>query len=371
MKTNSHSRLFYIDNLRIFLISLVVLHHLAITYGAPGGWYYNESQAEFPLIIPMSMFVASNQAFFMGMFFFISALFVVPSLLRKGTKKYVTDRLIRLAIPLVVFYFLLSPLAVYILVRFIQHENIGFLDVLKNGWGRNFGPLWFVEALLLFTAVYLLIRKLLPVVKIRFPGTPAIIITALLIGFLQFLIRLWHPVGWSMPYTDFQLPFFLQYIALFILGIIAWQNNWLDAITPKMGRNWFIFAQVLILVIFPVMAYFGGHEKGAEVFMGGLLWQSFAYATWEQLLCVSMILGLLGLSKKWLNQQGKTAAQLSAGAYGVFVIHTPILVGLSALFLSWHAPQWQKFLVLAPIALLACFLLAWLLKQIPGVKKVL
>ena len=124
MKTNSNSRLFYIDNLRIFLISLVVLHHLAITYGAPGGWYYNESQAEFPLIIPMSMFVASNQAFFMGMFFFISALFVVPSLLRKGTNKYVTDRLIRLAIPLVVFYFLLSPLAVYIMVRFIQHENV-------------------------------------------------------------------------------------------------------------------------------------------------------------------------------------------------------------------------------------------------------
>ena len=167
------------------------------------------------------------------------------------------------------------------------------------------------------------------------------------------------------------MPFFLQYIALFILGIVAWQNNWLDAISPKMGRNWFIFAQVLILLIFPVMAYFGGLEKGAEVFTGGLLWQSFAYATWEQLLCVSLILGLLGLAKKRFNRQGKTAAQLSAGAYGVFVIHAPVILALSALFLNWQPQQWLKLLVLAPVALVAGFILALLLKQIPGVKKVM
>lgn len=367
----SNSRLYYIDNLRIFLIGLVVLHHFSITYGAPGGWYYNESQAAFPLFIPMAMFVASNQAFFMGMFFFISALFVVPSLLRKGTKKYVTDRFIRLGIPLLVFYFLLSPLAVYIMVRFIQHENVGFLDVLKNGWGRSFGPLWFVEALLLFTGVYLAIRKKLPKVKINFPGTAAIIITALIIGIGQYLIRIWLPVGWSDPITNFQPPFFLQYIVLFVLGIIAWQNNWLNAISPKMGRNWFVFAQVLILVVFPLLAYYGGLEKGIDTFMGGLQWQSLAYAIWEQLLCVSMILGLLGLAKKRFNRQGKTAFKLSESAYGVFVIHAPVLVGISAIFLSWQPQQWQKFLALAPLALFTCFFLTWLLKQIPGVKKVL
>lgn len=62
-------RLFYIDNLRIFLISLVVLLHLNITYGGPGDWYYNESEAGFPEIILQAMFNITNQAFFMGMFF--------------------------------------------------------------------------------------------------------------------------------------------------------------------------------------------------------------------------------------------------------------------------------------------------------------
>src|SRR5680860_416327 len=126
------SRLVYIDNLRIFLISLVVLHHLSITYGAPGGWYYNESQAGLPEAVPMAMFVATNQAFFMGMFFFISAFFVVPSLQRKGTGEFLKDRLIRLGIPLLVFFFLLNPLTIFIHNRFIEGADVSLINYISS-----------------------------------------------------------------------------------------------------------------------------------------------------------------------------------------------------------------------------------------------
>ncbi|MBT6763698.1 MAG: acyltransferase, partial [Prolixibacteraceae bacterium] len=62
---------------------------------------------------------------------------------------------------------------------------------------------------------------------------------------------------------------------------------------------------------------------------------------------------------------------LSAGAYGVYVLHPPVLLVLSAVFLGWQIPQLLKFLALAPIALTACFLIAWIVKQIPVIKKVL
>ena len=32
-----NKRLFYIDNIRTLLTGIVILHHLAITYGVPGG----------------------------------------------------------------------------------------------------------------------------------------------------------------------------------------------------------------------------------------------------------------------------------------------------------------------------------------------
>ena len=366
----SKSRLFYIDNLRIFLISLVVLLHLNITYGAPGDWYYNESEAGVPEVIIQAMFNITNQAFFMGMFFFISAYFTAASLSRKTTGRFLKDRFIRLGIPLVFFYFLLNPLTNFIHYFFIRHEDVTFAGFLANPRARGFGPMWFVEALLIFTLLYLLVRRLKWNIRIDFPGTKTIIVVALLTGLAQFVIRIWLPVGWSMPFTNFQFPFFVQYIFLLIFGVVAWQNNWLEAISFKTAKQWFVFAQVMILIVLPVMLYFGGKESGTEAFVGRATWQSFAWAIWEQLVGFAMIIGLFGLAKKYFNTQGVIARQLSDSAYGVYIIHPPVIVGISALFVDWQINQLLKFVVLAPVALVVCFFLAWLIKQIPGVKKV-
>lgn len=369
MKQN---RLFYIDNLRIFLISLVVLHHLSITYGAPGDWYYNETEAGFPEVIFMAMFVASNQSFFMGMFFFISAFFILPSLERKGLKKFISDRLLRLGVPLLVFYFFLSPLTVFIKDYFIAGKEAPLTEYLIRGRGRGFGPLWFVEALLIFTFVFLMLRQTGLKLRIKFPGTAKIIAFALVTGLLQFLIRIELPVGWSMPFTGFQFPFFVQYIFLFALGIVAYQNNWLDSISFKTGKQWFLFAQFLIFIGFPLLFIAGGADKnGIDAFMGGFTWQNIGYAVWEQVLCVSLVIGLLGLSKKYANLQSRLTTKLSESAYGVFVFHAPLIVGVSAVFAGWDISAILKFLILSPIALATCFLTAWIAKQVPGVKNVL
>jgi glucan biosynthesis protein C len=367
----SKTRLFYIDNLRILLIILVVLHHLSITYGAPGGWFYNESQAEFPILIPMAMFVASNQAFFMGMFFFISAFFILPSLNRKGTKIFIRERLVRLGIPLVFFYFILFSITIFIRDNFIYERETAYLDLLKNPNAWGFGPMWFVEALLLLTAFFLLLRMLKWNIKLKFPGTVSILLAAFLVGLGQFIIRIKMPVGSGHEFTGFQWPFFLQYIFLFPLGIIAYKNNWMDSINGRLGSHWFIFAQVLIFVGFPILFILGGAaENGTEKFMGGLTWQCFSYAIWEQMVGFSLILGLFGIFKKRFNKQSSFAKSLSDSAYGVFVFHTPVLIAISALFLNWQIPQLLKFIVLAPVALLACFGIAWVIKKIPVLKNI-
>lgn len=369
---NTKSRLWYVDNLRIFLISLVVLHHLAITYGAPGSWYYNESQADMPEILPLAMFVASNQSFFMGMFFFISAFFIFPSINRKGTSRFMNERLLRLGVPLLIFYFILSPISVFVVNRYIYDQEITLIEYIVHGYGVGFGPLWFVEALLLFTLMFIALKSFIANIKLSFPGTGAIIAAALIVGVLQFIIRIWLPVGWSMTFTSFQFPFFVQYLVLFVFGLIAWQNNWLDKITVRAAKHWFWFAQILIFIAFPVMFYLGGtSDEGTDAFMGGLTWQSLAYALWEQLLGFSLIAALTGLFRQYFNTQGKFARFLSGSAYAVFIFHTLILVILSALFVSWQAPQLVKLVALAPLALVLSFLCAGLLQKMPVLRKVL
>jgi hypothetical protein len=175
-----------------------------------------------------------------------------------------------------------------------------------------------------------------------------------------------------MPFTNFQFPFFVQYAFLFVIGIIAYQNNWFNSITFATAKKWLITAQILIFIGFPLLFILGGAaESGGDKFMGGFSWQSLGYAIWEQLTGISLIIGLLGLGKKYLNNQGILAKNLSDSAYGVFVFHAPVIVAIAAIFAGWTIFPPIKFIVLSPGALLACFLVAGLLKRIPGVNKVL
>ena len=45
-QTGAASRLFFVDNLRVYLTILVVLHHLMITYAGTGSWYYTEGRED-------------------------------------------------------------------------------------------------------------------------------------------------------------------------------------------------------------------------------------------------------------------------------------------------------------------------------------
>lgn len=81
-------RVGYLDNIRVFLTGLVVLHHFAITYGAPGWWFYVEQPVDGLTGAVLFPFVAINQAYFMGFFFLLSAYLLPGSLKRKGRKQY-------------------------------------------------------------------------------------------------------------------------------------------------------------------------------------------------------------------------------------------------------------------------------------------
>lgn len=104
------SRELYIDRLRSVMTAFVILHHTAITYGAPGGWYYNELKPSGTVSsLLLTFFVATNQAYFMGFFFLLAGYFTPPSMERKGYARFLSDRFLRLGLPLLAFMFILGP----------------------------------------------------------------------------------------------------------------------------------------------------------------------------------------------------------------------------------------------------------------------
>jgi len=366
--------IFYIDRLKIVLTILVILHHAFITYGPSGGWYFTQKTTKIGALVPMTMVVAINQAFFMGFFFFLSAYFIKPSYERKGTMRFVTDRLKRLGIPLIFYSFVLSPVLSY-LVYYFNYKHISFIKYLGvfHGW-IDFGVLWFVAALLLFTFVYVLLKALIKnyVQKaIQLPSIRIILTFAVCLGLISFFVRIVFPVGWVLKPFGFQLGHFSQYIALFTLGLIAFKNNWPDALSYQMGKKLAIVAIILVL-LFPVFYILKIKlNTPIEWYSGGLHWQAFMYAVWEQLTGISIIVALLSIGKNLWNKPSSLISKLSGNTFAVYIFHPLVLISLSLSVRNWAVDPAIKLLVVAPLAVICSFLLAAAIKTIPGVKKVI
>jgi len=367
--------LFFVDNLRILLIVLVILHHLAITYGGPGMWYYQESSPGMIESLVFALFLAMNQSFFMGFFFMISGYFTPGSYDRKGAWRFFKDRLLRLGIPLL-FYIIFIDIAINYataISRGFSGSFLEFIGLYIEGYaGLGTGPLWFVESLLIFAAIYVLWRLLSKsTYKVgRMPNNKKIAIFALFLAIFTFIVRIWLPLGWNFELLNLQIPFFPQYIILFIVGLIAYRGKWFSQIPAKTGKLWLRVAIVLAILL-PIMLVSGAPDGDPSVFFGGVSWQAFAYPLWEQFFAVSIIIALSVLFRERYNHQGRLAKELSASAYAVYILHAPIIVFLALSLKGIALNPLLKFVLVAPVAVFLCFLIGNYIRKLPLARKIL
>lgn len=375
------ARLFFIDNLRILLISLVIMLHVSVTYGGEGSWYYKEGQADMITSIVLTVHNAINQSFFMGFLFLISGYFTAASYDRKGPRRFLKDRLLRLGIPMLCYDFVIGPLMVYPLIRIGAKESPGsYFDFLARYYSRfhvGTGPLWFVEALLFFAVFYVLWRgftkKGSPAVQSdgKVPRNVAIAVFALALGAISFLVRIWLPIGWAFGPLNLQFPFFPQYIGLFIMGIAAYRHNWFMGIPNAIGKFWSSIAIIFIVILLPALFVLGGASGDISPFMGGVHWQCFAYSFWEQFVGVAMIISLLVLFRNRFNRQGRVAKIMSASSYTAYIVHAPVLVLLTLAIRNITLYPLLKFALAGPIAILLCFALGNFIRQLPLARQIL
>jgi surface polysaccharide O-acyltransferase-like enzyme len=203
------------------------------------------------------------------------------------------------------------------------------------------------------------------------PSFAMIILFAAGVGVVSFFTRTIFPVGWTLKYTGFQLGYFPQYIFLFILGLVASKNKWLDTMTFQTGKRSRKFA-LLLLLLFPIFFII---EKTIRMsqdwFTSGFHWQQLLYAVWEQLMGFSLIKALLCYGKKLWNKSAGLLTKLSRCAFAVYIFHPLVIISLSLALRNWAVEPAVKFLLVAPLAVTGSFLLASVIVLIPGVKKII
>jgi peptidoglycan/LPS O-acetylase OafA/YrhL len=368
---------FYIDRLRTVMTAFVILHHTAITYGAIGGWFWHEIEPSGSLSSQLLiLFCTTNQAYFMGFFFLLAGYFTPASLERKGYAWFIGDRFLRLGLPLLAFILILGPLTAAIVTAF---EGKGFCPTILYLWHHGQiinGPLWFAQALLIFSLVYCGGRAMLgrPLTESQrvakpVPGGVWWQLSALATGVGALAIRQLVPTGVNV--IGLQLGYFATYVVLFAVGIAAWRYDWLRQLSWKNART----GIVGLLIAWPCMPVgiaiaHALHGRGGSNFSGGLSWTAILYALWEPFVAWGLIALWLLVFRERMNRPSAVWSWLNRRAYAVYIIHPPVLVGISLLLHGWAAPAMVKFGVVGTLAIVATWLAADPLVRLPGVRRV-
>lgn len=367
----------YIDRLRVVMTAFVLLHHTAITYGAIGGWFYYEVHpSNSPASLLLTFFDATNQAYFMGFFFLLAGYFTPRSLERKGYGHFLGDRFLRLGGPLLAFVFVLGPLTVAMAAA---AEGRGFQSTIVWLWNHGTvitGPLWFAQALLIFSVAYCLWRIWFGAplgnglrTPRRVPAYWWWLGSAIGVGAGALAIRQWVPAGVNV--LGLQLGYFSSYIFLFAAGVSAWRYDWLRQLSWKNVCPW-IITLIIAWPALPVGLAVAErlYGPGKSNFGGGVSWQSILYAFWEPFVVWGLIAGWLLLFRVRVNGPSSVWSWLSRRAYAVYILHPPVLVGLAFLLHGWSAPALIKFASTGLLTCLATWLVADPFVRLPGVRQV-
>lgn len=370
-------RLDYLDNLRTALTVLVIVFHASIAYGAAGSWILEDAdKSELTVTnILLTIFTAVNQAYFMGLFFFLSSYFMPASYDRKGPARFLADRLVRLGIPLIVYYFAIGPMTSWYAHDRGEMTLAGFYREHVWSFERTFfGPAWFLEASIYFTVLYVIWRLLRGKResqegrRLPFPGGTALTAAALLLGLTAFAVRFAYPVG-EGP-LELQLGYFPSYILLFIAGAMAYRHGWLHGIPERTAQVW-KWIGIGAIPVLPIALIATGALEGDLTFAGGASLQAFLYAMWEPFVCIGIVIALLEWFRSRFNSAGRFRKWLSANAYAVYLIHPPVVVGWTIAFTGLPLHPAAKWIVVSALSAAVCFAAAAAIRAIPGVKRVI
>lgn len=382
-------RMYFVDHLRAVLLIFVVLHHVAMVYGASAPYYYVEPPFTDPNgFKALLIFALTNQAWHMGAFFLLAGYFTPRSFDHKGSATFLKDRLIRLGIPLIVYLFVLNPIA-ELGVYLMPGELTGIttaptLDIYPDLIGL--GPLWFVAMLLMFSFGYVGWRALTgnrayvedsPRLRLTYTRIAAFILALAIVTYLfRIVVPLGQPVNLFVDFLSFpSIAYLPQYISFFVIGIIAYRHDWLRSVPVAMGIAGFIVASIALVVLFPMA--FSGELFSLELTdaldnaMGNGHWQSAVYAAWDSIFAVGMFLGSVVLFRQILNGRGWFGTFLSQQSYAVYVIHIPIVIYLAYLLRDVTLDAVPKTIMASLIIVPSCFVVAYVVRKLPYVSHVL
>jgi glucans biosynthesis protein C len=366
-----------LSNLRGFAILMVVAFHSCIAYlgsqpdsalpfdSPPYGWRAN------PIVdsvrwVGFDLFCAFQYVYLMQLMFFLSGLFVWPSLSRKGGRKFLYDRLLRLGVPFAIGLYLLMPVTYYPVYR-VTAVDPSWSAFWSHWIALPFwpsGPMWFLWLLLAFNIAAAALYWLAPRAGEWLGGLSAtsgaspgrFFIALVSVSALAYvpLAAVFEPWQW-VQFGPFAVQPSLapQYAIYFFAGLgvgaYGFERGLLEAdgmLARRWGR-WIIgTAAAFLLWIVPT----------ALIVQGVILPGLRIVADLGLVLCAaSACLALAGVFLRFAGPRRPILDSLADNAYGIYLLHYVFVIWLQYMLLG--APLFA--IVKAAIVFTGALTLSW------------
>jgi fucose 4-O-acetylase-like acetyltransferase len=369
-----------LDRARTFLTLVVLLHHAVIPYT-----YFGHTD---PKSWPgFDAVVLATDSFFMAMFFFLSGLFVWPGLAHKSPGTFLHDRLLRLGLPFAIAAFTIIPIAYYA-VALRDHPDLGFSafwwkTVTVGPWPS--GPVWFIWVLLVFDLTASLLyrvspRLLDPINRWSLRGFERraefflflLVVTAILYipARVYFGAGRWFGFG---PF-DIQASRVLLYAAYFFIGAGVGAANFERGVLSADGRLAKSGAGWVIATLVPYCALWGLIAIKREVLGNPVVlpaWYEASYGLFFVAFSAAILLAILAYFLRFNRSGWSVLDPMQPDAYGIFLVHYPIVLWLQYWLFDYDLPAIVKALVVLVLTIAFSWAVTRALRMIPGATRVL
>ncbi len=353
------TRIYFLDNLRTFLIFLVVVIHAGLVYEPvlENTWIVVDPVKSNSIgLIRMYL-----DLFVMFIIFFISGYFISDSLKSKSSWDFIKSKSKRIMLPWLVAVLTLIPAykAIFLYSRGLPQEEWytyfhlfqragTVLSFFANNPAQSW--LWFLPVLFLFQVLYLVMSKT-NLLRFKISLKTGVILT-FIIGLIYSLVISYADLrGWfHSPLLHFQRERLLVYFLAFLLGSLCYKLKVFES--NYKNRKVYILSNVVLTIalsVFTVVAlnfFFNMVEPGRNYFFISESVDRVLYYTSVLLSMLSFLYIFIHVFRFNFNKRNDLMLQLNKNSYSVYIIHM-IVMGLIALILvSIPLPAMVKLLVL-------------------------
>jgi glucans biosynthesis protein C len=345
-----------LNNLRGIVILIVLGFHSALAYvswvKAPTVDFDSPPYAwrAFPIVdvhrfFGFDLFCAWQDVYLMSLMFFLSGLFVWPSLLRKTNWTFVRDRLLRLGIPYAFGIAVIIPIAIYpaYAATAVDPSLAGYWNALLALPFWPNGPLWFLWQLLVLNVIAALVHWIAPnalrnlgrwsmPARTRFGLYFAALLAVSALAYVPLALA-FTPWNWSNAgLLAIQLCRPLQYAVYFFAGVgvgASAIDRGLVAADGPLPRRWALWlaaalASLALWMGLTALTLDGGASISIKIAA------DLAYV----LACAAGCFFLIAVSLRFAARQSPILGNLGADAYPLYLLHYGFVVWLQYALLT-------------------------------------